>query len=204
MHFCGPDQLHGFEERLTTDIYPADFGWTPDWDRPHERPSWYHNMSSVAEAGLCVRTNQLDFDDEVVFAAEREIYDMARGNRPAAVPAGRLADPSARPLRDHASATGISIATTRSTCPVPRSRPSALDPHSRRLRHVCAIDAEPVTEAQVRAARRAYLRRDLLRRRQSRPADARASRRAVSPTTRSSSCSAITARCSASAGSGTR
>ena len=31
MHFVGPDQLHGFEERLTTDIYPADFGWTPDW-----------------------------------------------------------------------------------------------------------------------------------------------------------------------------
>ena len=31
MHFCGPDQLHGFEERLTTDIYPADFGWTPAW-----------------------------------------------------------------------------------------------------------------------------------------------------------------------------
>src|SRR6185437_587081 len=25
MHFCGPDQLHGFEERVTTDIYPADF-----------------------------------------------------------------------------------------------------------------------------------------------------------------------------------
>lgn len=31
MHFVGPDQLHGFEERLTTDIYPADFAWTPDW-----------------------------------------------------------------------------------------------------------------------------------------------------------------------------
>jgi len=28
MHFVGPDQLHGFEERLTTDIYPADFGPT--------------------------------------------------------------------------------------------------------------------------------------------------------------------------------
>ena len=51
MHFCGPDQLHGFEERLTTDIYPADFGWTPDWEHPEERPSWYHNMSSVTEAG---------------------------------------------------------------------------------------------------------------------------------------------------------
>ena len=27
MHFVGPDQLHGFEERHTTDIYPADFNW---------------------------------------------------------------------------------------------------------------------------------------------------------------------------------
>src|SRR5688572_10053923 len=47
MHFVGPDQLHGFEERLTTDIYPSDFGWTPDWDQPAERLSWYHNMLSV-------------------------------------------------------------------------------------------------------------------------------------------------------------
>ena len=26
MHFIG-EQLHGFEERLTSDIYPGDFGW---------------------------------------------------------------------------------------------------------------------------------------------------------------------------------
>jgi choline-sulfatase len=32
----------------------------------------------------------------------------------------------------------------------------ALDPHSRRLRHVCAMDSEPVTETQIRAARHAY------------------------------------------------
>ena len=37
MHFVGPDQLHGLEERLTTDIYPADFGWTPDWRLRQER-----------------------------------------------------------------------------------------------------------------------------------------------------------------------
>lgn len=37
MHFVGPDQMHGIEERLTTDIYPADFGWTPDWTKPDER-----------------------------------------------------------------------------------------------------------------------------------------------------------------------
>ncbi len=78
MHFCGPDQLHGFEERLTTDIYPADYGWTPDWDRPHQRPSWYHDMSSVIQAGPCVRSNQLDFDDEVAFAAERSLFGHIR------------------------------------------------------------------------------------------------------------------------------
>ena len=31
MHFIGPDQMHGFNERITTDIYPANFAWTPDW-----------------------------------------------------------------------------------------------------------------------------------------------------------------------------
>lgn len=28
MHFVGPDQLHGYHRRLTTDIYPSDFSWT--------------------------------------------------------------------------------------------------------------------------------------------------------------------------------
>ena len=31
MHFIGPDQLHGFEERLLPDVYPAGFDWMPDW-----------------------------------------------------------------------------------------------------------------------------------------------------------------------------
>ena len=34
MHFCGPDQLHGYEERLTSDIYPGDYGWAVNWDEP--------------------------------------------------------------------------------------------------------------------------------------------------------------------------
>ena len=53
MHFVGPDQLHGLEERLTTDIYPADFGWTADWRLRQERIDWwYHNMTSVKQAGI--------------------------------------------------------------------------------------------------------------------------------------------------------
>ena len=40
MHYVGPDQLHGFETRTITDIYPADFGWTPDYRKPGERIDW--------------------------------------------------------------------------------------------------------------------------------------------------------------------
>ena len=65
MHMVGPDQLHGFEERLTTDIYPADFGWTPDWENFENRPSWYHNMLSVVQAGMCQTSNQIEFDEDV-------------------------------------------------------------------------------------------------------------------------------------------
>jgi choline-sulfatase len=80
MHFVGPDQLHGFEERLTTDIYPADFGWTPDYRQPGERIDWwYHNMGSVTGAGVAEITNQMEYDDEVAFHAEQKLYDLARG-----------------------------------------------------------------------------------------------------------------------------
>ena len=70
MHFVGPDQLHGFEERATTDVYPADFAWVPDWEHADERiDRWYHNMDPVFEAGHAATTFQIEFDEEVAFAA---------------------------------------------------------------------------------------------------------------------------------------
>ncbi|MDV4143727.1 choline-sulfatase [Shimia sp. FJ5] len=80
MHFVGADQLHGFEERLTTDVYPPDFGWTPDYRKPGERIDWwFHNMGSVTGAGVAEITNQLEYDDEVAYHATRKVYDLARG-----------------------------------------------------------------------------------------------------------------------------
>ena len=80
MHFVGPDQMHGFEERLTTDIYPADFGWTPDYRKPGERIDWwYHNMGSVTGAGVAEITNQMEYDDEVAHHAKMKMYDLSRG-----------------------------------------------------------------------------------------------------------------------------
>ncbi len=155
MHFCGADQLHGFEERLTTDIYPADFGWTPDWNRFEHRPSWYHTMDSVTQAGPCIRTNQIDFDDDVVFNARQHLFDMARRKdaRPFCMVASMTHphDPYAIPHRywDRYADSEIDM---------PRVRIAAddLDPHSKRLRHVIGLNLLPVNEAQVRAARRAY------------------------------------------------
>ncbi|MFN0182734.1 MAG: choline-sulfatase [Aquabacterium sp.] len=85
MHFVGPDQLHGFEERVTTDIYPADFGWTADWERRVEpyAPSQM-SMRGIVESGLCVRSLQMDYDDEVAHQSVQWLYDHAR--RPEANP----------------------------------------------------------------------------------------------------------------------
>ena len=79
MHFVGPDQKHGFEERLTTDIYPADFGWAADWAEGEF--SFYspgHNLSTVDESGACFRSLQLDYDEEVEAKAIQRLYDLAR------------------------------------------------------------------------------------------------------------------------------
>jgi len=79
MHFVGPDQKHGFEDRITTDIYPSDFAWTPDWEAHDERiDKWYHNMQTVKESGMAQATFQIDYDDEVGFAARRWLFDYAR------------------------------------------------------------------------------------------------------------------------------
>ena len=156
MHFCGPDQLHGFEERLTTDIYPADFGWTPDWTRFDERPGWYHSMDSVIRAGPCTRTNQVDFDDEVVFAARRKLFDIARGKdrRPfcLVVSMTHPHDPYVIPEPYWNRYRDSEIDLPRVT-----QRDLDEDPHSRRLRHVIGLTLAQPNETQIRAARRAYL-----------------------------------------------
>ena len=53
MHFVGPDQSHGFQERVTTDIYPSDFGCTPDWlAEGHQLPA---STGSVRFANCRIR-----------------------------------------------------------------------------------------------------------------------------------------------------
>lgn len=155
MHFCGPDQLHGFEQRLTTDIYPADYGWTPNWDNFAERLSWYHVMNSVTEAGPCTRTNQIDFDDEVVFAARQKIFDIARGkdDRPfcLVVSMTHPHDPYTTPQEYWDRYDGVQIQP-----PTVSLEWSEMDPHSQRIHHVIGLGEKTPTSQQILDARRAY------------------------------------------------
>ncbi len=160
MHFIGPDQMHGFEDRVTTDIYPADFAWTPDWEAPDERiDKWYHNMQTVKESGVAHATFQIDYDDEVGFAARRWLFDFARDKAsgqeyPFALVASFIHphDPYvARPeWWDLYSDDDIDL-------PEFVPDPDDQDPFSRRLMDGIEASRVPLTEEEVRRARRAYL-----------------------------------------------
>ncbi|CCM74096.1 choline-sulfatase [Rhizobium mesoamericanum] len=157
MHFVGPDQLHGFEERLTTDIYPADFGWTPDYTNPGERIDWwYHNLGSVTGAGVAEITNQMEYDDEVTYNATRKLYDLSRrlDDRPwcLTVSFTHPHDPYVA-RRKYWDLYENSPALDPDVDAIPFDQQ---DPHSQRLLKACDYDAFEITREQIRHARRGY------------------------------------------------
>ncbi len=77
MHFVGPDQHHGFQQRLTADIYPSSFVWTPDWTKG-SYPNPGTSVEQLPEAGQCRWSMQLDYDEEVTFRSLEALRDLAR------------------------------------------------------------------------------------------------------------------------------
>jgi choline-sulfatase len=157
MHFIGPDQLHGFEERLMTDVYPADLGMVPDWRLgDDERIAWYHDAESVLSAGAAVATLQRDYDEEVLFRTTRELTEIARGadERPFLLVSSFIHphDPYEPPREHWDRYEGVEIDAPR----VPEVPPEALDSHTRRLLQMIELDhGSPPLETILRA-RRAY------------------------------------------------
>jgi choline-sulfatase len=160
MHFVGPDQMHGFEERLTTDIYPADFGWTPDYRHPDRRIDWwYHTLGSVTGAGIAETTNQLEYDDEVAFHAVQKLYQLSR----------EQGDINRRPWCLTVSFTHPHdpyVARRRfwdlyADCPALDPKLDGLpledqDPHTRRLLAACDQQRYTIAADDVRRARHGY------------------------------------------------
>lgn len=112
-------------------------------------------MSSVIDAGTCIRTNQLDFDDEAVFLTRKKLFDIARqGNQQPFLLLMSLThphDPFAipQPYLDRYSPQDIDLPQV-SAAQVPS------DPHSRRLRKIYQLTDDLLSDEQIRRARHAY------------------------------------------------
>lgn len=156
MHFIGPDQMHGFGDRVSTDVYPSNFAWTPDWiEGETYRPTGI-NMRAVVDAGICVRSLQIDYDDEVEHAGLQKIHDLARfsDGQPFFLTVSFTHPHSPFvttqkywDLYDH-DAVDMPM--------VPPIPVEELDEFSRWLHYAHAAEKHTVTEEHVRTARHAY------------------------------------------------
>ena len=81
MHFVGPDQLHGFRRRLTTDVFPAGLAWVPveDEDGRFVRGGHAHNYVPP-NVGVRSWTKFLAFDEETHFRALEYLRGPAGGD----------------------------------------------------------------------------------------------------------------------------
>ena len=155
MHFAGPDQLHGYEERLTTDIYPSDFGWTPNWAEPEAKVR-FQNMQNVIEAGPCARSLQIDYDNEVTYQATRWLYDQARKRDDQPF---MLTVSFTSPHDPYVAEPEFWNLYTDSEIDLPEIGPIApgkMDAHSRRIHEHYAVGDATVTDDMIRRARHGY------------------------------------------------
>ena len=166
MHFIGPDQLHGFDERLTTDIYPSDFNWAANWTAGHagglggNEPARLlaaaGEVNGILRSGVYERTVQLDYDDEVAFKAIRKIHDYARSDddRPFCLVASftHPHDPFAVPQEywDRYRHDDIDLPD------IGRLEREELDAHSQRLHNHIGVAEANMSDDDVRIARHGY------------------------------------------------
>lgn len=79
MHFIGPDQLHGFRRRLTTDVFPANIDWVPLVDEHGRFPAGGHAHLYVApNVGVRRWTKFLSYDEETHFRALEYLRERGR------------------------------------------------------------------------------------------------------------------------------
>jgi choline-sulfatase len=151
MHFIGPDQLHGFEERLTAGIYPSAVDWTPDWRRGlHGNPGT--SARRLARSGLREPNVQIDYDDRVTRAGVQFIESSSDKSQPffLCVSFTHPHCPFEAPARQWATYEGVEI-------DLPAAPPDAA-PHeyNRWINVHHELDVYQPDEATVLRSRRAY------------------------------------------------
>ena len=153
MHFVGPDQLHGFEERLTSELYPTDFVWNKvGTEFTKEQVS---DARGVTHAGVTRNTVQMEHDELVAFTARRKLYDLAkrRDERPFLLLASFT-----HPHEPYLCRQSDWELYDDVTIPPPRVGPIAaedMDPLSRRVAQMWSL-LDDFDEQSIATARRGY------------------------------------------------
>jgi choline-sulfatase len=80
-HFIGPDQLHGFDERLTPCIFPADMTMLPDWRRGPVYNKGTSIQSMLRMLGPSKTTRQIEFDENVFQRSMARLREYGLGKR---------------------------------------------------------------------------------------------------------------------------
>ncbi|MGB0578506.1 MAG: choline-sulfatase [Limisphaerales bacterium] len=154
-HFVGPDQMHGFERRLTPEIYPSDFSWTPDWSKgPVHNPGTA--VDQLRTSGVCDWNLQLDHDEEVQFRSLEYLRERARRkeDRPFFLCASftHPHEPfiTTRDWWDLYGQDEVDLPS------VPAGRPDDLHPFNQWLQYHHMVDEYPPDEEVIRNTRHAY------------------------------------------------
>ena len=153
MHFVGPDQLHGFEERVTAEIYPADFAWLPNWETGEL--GWEPIRNAVENAGVCAWNMQIAFDEEATHKATHKLFEYARTPDDPFFLFVSLSHPH------HPFLTQPEYWEMYSDNEIPnpvtdRLPNDHLDPHSVRCRKMIGLDVEDVSPEAAQKARHGY------------------------------------------------
>lgn len=153
MHFIGPDQLHGFEDRLTAEIYPADFAWLPDWETG--RKGFEPMRNTIENGGVCAWNMQIAFDEEATHRAIAKLYDYARKPDDPFFMFVSLSHPH------HPFLIQPKYWEMYDDAEIPAPKVGSidadnLDPHSRRCRQMIGLLDSQVSDAHAQLARHGY------------------------------------------------
>ncbi len=154
VHFIGPDQHHGFDERLTPDIYPADFSWVPNWCNEGKRDT--NDSRSILISGICEDSVQIQFDQMVTREAVRHLDNLGRlQNHDPFFLQVSFTHPH-EPYLCQKEYWDIYEHRNIDPPAVPAMRSEEHDPHSRRLLTDFSMFNTVFDEADINRARRAY------------------------------------------------
>jgi len=153
-HFIGPDQSHGFDERLTPCIFPSDFTMLPDWRLGPVYNKGTAIQSMLAQLGPHKWGRQLGFDQMVFDRAMERLRDQPARKQPL------FLNISFTQPHDPFTTTQEFLDLYKNTAiPMPQDHGDIrrLSPTYEWFRIFHGLDKETLSEERIREARRNYM-----------------------------------------------